>query len=81
MTPKRKEWLLLGGTTLLATALRLHALGAKSLWGDEINTAVLFVQMPITYIATHFHPNNHTLFSDGAHLYSQWTQRSEKRAP
>lgn len=61
---------LLGGIILLGTALRFYSLGVKSLWGDEINTAVLFVPMPITYITTHFHPNNHTLFSLLAHLYT-----------
>jgi tetratricopeptide (TPR) repeat protein len=62
--------LLLGGVILLGTALRLYLLGADSLWGDEINTAVLFVRVPIPYIVTHFHPNNHTLFSLLAHLFT-----------
>jgi hypothetical protein len=36
-TPGRQ--LLLGGVILMGMALRLHMLGADSLWGDEIKTA------------------------------------------
>jgi tetratricopeptide (TPR) repeat protein/predicted membrane-bound mannosyltransferase len=68
LTARKGQWLLLAGVILLGTVLRFCSLGAKSLWGDEINTAVLFVQMPLTYSLTHLHPNNHTLYTLLAHL-------------
>lgn len=64
------QWLCLGLILILGTALRFYGLGGRSLWGDEINTAVLFVRRPLAYIATHFHPNNHTLFSLLARIFT-----------
>ena len=64
------RYLLLGGVILLGAALRFYALGAKSLWGDEINTAVKFVRLPAWDIVTHLDPNNHPLFSLLAHLFT-----------
>ncbi len=66
----RVHLFVLGVVILLATGLRLPSLDTKCLWGDEVNTAVLSVRMPITYIVTHMHPNNHTLFSLMAHLFA-----------
>ena len=66
----RPYLLVLGGVLLLGTALRFNGLSGRSLWGDEINTAVLFVGKSLRYIATHFHPNNHTLFSILAHIFT-----------
>ena len=62
--------LLLGSVILLGAALRFHALGAKSLWGDEINTTVNFVLKPAWEIITHLDPNNHLLYSLLAHLFT-----------
>jgi tetratricopeptide (TPR) repeat protein len=65
------HWLLLGGVILLGTALRFYGLGDKSLWLDEMRTVALFVRRPIAYIVTHFHTNNHILFSFLARLFTQ----------
>ena len=59
----RRELVVLGALLLIATALRINALGA-GLWHDEIATLISNVRPPLVAVLTSFESqNNHPLYS------------------